>query len=68
MTDNNRIQHNARLIRAKVRGMSKNERARLYEVLRMGPLLGQVVVILGAFMQNARHQQNEEKLAAGDLG
>lgn len=67
MTDRERIQHNARVIRARVHGKTESERRQLYVALRIGLFAWPIVVILQG-LENTRHQQNEEKLAAGDLG
>lgn len=54
MTDKERVQHNARLIRARVRGMLKSERGAFYARLRTGLLLWPVVVILSAFIDKEK--------------
>jgi hypothetical protein len=59
MTDRERIQHNARTLLPRVRGMTKGERRQLYVGLRMGIILWPVV-ILGAVMPSSKHPPQAE--------
>jgi len=55
MTETERVHHNARLILPQVRNLSKPERIRFYDTLRLGPIFWPIAAI-AQFSRNAHDQ------------